>query len=480
MKLSFKFSPGLGNNTVELELEPTDTIGTLFALLEAHTGQNVTSKTFHFEGRQLVMNPDVDVSSLGLQNGAIVTISDAASTSDTAQNVPAAASSNANTANTSVMRGNSTRPANPMGIDEATYPSLTWKTLPPNVAPNVLHKILSVNPAMMQELETKDPTLHKAALEPTPDALRNLMMKRAFDYVAPTATQMIRLTQAERRLQHNPFDIEAQRILETEITRRNVMENYELALEEFPEAFTTVHMLYIDVKVNGVPVKAFVDSGAQSTIMNRACAERCGIMRLLDSRFAGKAVGVGSAPILGRVHMAPLTIGDHHLNSTFTVLDQGGVEFLLGLDMLRRYQACIDLNKNELRLVLGGETFSVPFLSEKESLEAAKSHQLIDSESSSSTDKKEPSTVDVSTPGNPTSTPGQNNGNSASTDASAAQAASNTASVSSQAPQITEELKSKVSTLVNMGFDEHVSLRVLLSVNGNIDEAIQVLISMAG
>lgn len=57
--------------------------------------------------------------------------------------------------------------------------------------------------------------------------------------------------------------------MESEINRRNVMENYELALEELPEAFTSIHMLYIDTLVNGVPVKAFVDSGAQSTIMNK-------------------------------------------------------------------------------------------------------------------------------------------------------------------------------------------------------------------
>jgi len=85
-------------------------------------------------------------------------------------------------------------------------------------------------------------------------------------------------------------------------------------------------------------------------------------MRLIDSRYQSVCVGVGTAKSYGRVHLVLIKIGNTFFPCSFNIIDSN-VEFLIGLDLMRRHQCCIDIKENALKI--GNE--SVTFLTEKES-----------------------------------------------------------------------------------------------------------------
>lgn len=175
------------------------------------------------------------------------------------------------------------------------------------------------------------------------------------------------------RRKNNPNDPEAIEYFRKKDSEARIQQQYFEMMQEYPESLGSVLMLYVKAKINGKEIQAFCDSGAQSTIMSKKVATECGLVDLIDTRFAGMAVGVGTGKILGRIHIVQLQIGDDmFFPCTVTVMDDPGegakeMPFLLGLDMMKRHLCQIDLENQCLRFRLGpGEHKSTPFLHEKD------------------------------------------------------------------------------------------------------------------
>ncbi|KAG4439479.1 DNA damage-inducible protein 1 [Cadophora sp. M221] len=319
-------APTHDGDLLSLEIPPDTTVGTLKESVQAESQIPKTSQHLYHNG-QLLNDDSKTMEQLAIGDGEMLAL------------------------HVRDMVGNAGRPAGQRQPQPARQQQRGGR---PQADAETMRLQFLGNPAMRQEVERQRPELG-AALD---DPIRFAQVWQRLQDAEREAQEQQSREIAD--LNADPFDVDAQARIEEMIRAERVQENLQNAIEHNPEVFGRVHMLYIDVEVNGHKVKAFVDSGAQATIMSPSCAEMCGIMRLVDKRFAGIARGVGTAAILGRVHSAQIRIGSLFLPCSFTVMEGKDVDLLLGLDMLKRHQACIDLSKDKL-VIQGVE---VPFLGE--------------------------------------------------------------------------------------------------------------------
>eukprot|EP00980_Cylindrotheca_fusiformis_P005587 scaffold1184_cov132-Cylindrotheca_fusiformis.AAC.8 len=256
-----------------------------------------------------------------------------------------------------------------------------------NPHPKAIVKLLQDHDHLSKELNFRNPVLAQKlrglSYEQAVQTWRESVVKGSIQQSFAMSQKFHKEKEFTQRLKQDPNDIEAKEYFDKKKKLREVHEQYEQAMHEYPESMGKVLMLYVEAKINDHPIQAFVDSGAQMTIMSKKCAQKCGIYDLVDTRFAGVAMGVGTGKILGRIHIVQLSVGHVHFPCSVTVMDDAtlpiagdgikgqakakDMEFLLGLDMLKRHTCSIDLEKGMLKFRLSpGQYMETPFLHEKD------------------------------------------------------------------------------------------------------------------
>lgn len=109
-------------------------------------------------------------------------------------------------------------------------------------------------------------------------------------------------------------------------------------------------------------LSAYVDTGAQVTVLSLEAARRAGLLHLLDRRYAGRATGVGHCRVLGRIPAGCASVRLGGGGGTVTapcpelaVLEgtgTEGIDLLLGLDVLEEWGANICMRDRTLTLTL--------------------------------------------------------------------------------------------------------------------------------
>jgi len=124
-------------------------------------------------------------------------------------------------------------------------------------------------------------------------------------------------------------------------------------------------MVEVSVVINGHPVQAYVDSGADRCVMNRSTAARCNLLSSIQADRSLKMQGVSGSPVQADgVVTTQVQLGRARTAMEFVVIDTPDASFqvLLGLEWCTIWELNISFSDNSLVLNLGrGDQIKVPF-----------------------------------------------------------------------------------------------------------------------
>lgn len=118
--------------------------------------------------------------------------------------------------------------------------------------------------------------------------------------------------------------------------------------------------IQVTCDINGFHVPAVIDTGAEISVMSASCAKRCHVSNLIDTKFSGKAIGVGTSDIIGGIDKLQIQMGPLSFQNKIRVLRESRCEFIIGLDILQRFKCDISLKERVLKLQVKKDQVRIP------------------------------------------------------------------------------------------------------------------------
>lgn len=130
-----------------------------------------------------------------------------------------------------------------------------------------------------------------------------------------------------------------------------VTQDYIKAHDETPEFFIPIKMLYISCTINDQYITAFIDTGAQISIMNLETATKCGLCDRIDTKHTSRIIGAGdqSQEAVGNLYHVEMILGQYIVPCNFTVLKKG-TNIIIGLNFMRAHKILLDVGQNMLKI----------------------------------------------------------------------------------------------------------------------------------
>jgi len=114
--------------------------------------------------------------------------------------------------------------------------------------------------------------------------------------------------------------------------------------------------IHLSVEINHYLIEGLVDIGASMSVMAASVVWELGLMHLVSGSEAYKTALGAITQALGRIDEVPIKIGGVQCSMTFMVVDTDSYDVLLGLDLLIKIGAIVDVEQGLIQVRRGPGT----------------------------------------------------------------------------------------------------------------------------